>query len=150
MNQPTGSYYLKDEEKLMGLFSHLSLFLGGIILPIVFWIINKDKSKFATFHALQALFFHIAYIAVIFVFIFVFAIGGVGISLLAGLGNHSGGGAAGGLFVIIMIAFYAFLFIYIFGCMGYAIYMGIKAYQGELKKYPVIGNMVYNKVYKNY
>jgi uncharacterized membrane protein len=31
----------------------------------------------------------------------------------------------------------------------FSIYMGIKAYHGELKKYPIIGNMVYKKVYGN-
>jgi uncharacterized Tic20 family protein len=143
---PFDSYTLKNEEKLMGLFSHLSLFLGGIALPIIFWVINKDKSKFVTFHALQALFFHLAYIALIVALVFFLVFAGLGMGLLtAASNNHSAG--PGALFAIVLIAFYALLFIFIFGAMGYAIYMGIKAYNGELKKYPVIGNMVYKKVY---
>lgn len=143
----TSSSHLTNDEKLIALFSHLSLFLGGIILPLIFWIINKDKSKFATFHSLQALFFHITYVILIFVLIFFFALAGVGFGFIATAARHNAGGA-GGAFVFILIAFYAFLFVYIFGCMGYAIYMGIKAYNGELKKYPVIGRIVYNHVYK--
>lgn len=147
MNQQTESYNLKSEEKLLALFSHLSLFIGGIFLPIIFWIVNKDKSKFVTFHSMQAFFFHIAYIIIIFVFVFGLAIAGIGLGIFSAAASHGHSEPAGGLFVILIIAFYAFLFVYIFGSMAYVIYMGIKAYNGELKKYPIIGNLVYKSVY---
>jgi uncharacterized Tic20 family protein len=139
---------IKPDERMISLFAHLSLFLGGIILPIIFWATNKDKSKFVTFHSLQSLWFHIAYIAVIIVLalvmVFVVIIFGVGMGAMMG----SGGGNEMPVFLIIaMIAFYAALFAVIFGAIGYSIYMGIKAYQGKLVKYPFIGNMVYKKVY---
>ena len=51
-----------NEEKLLALFSHLSIFMGGIVLPIIFWAINRDKSRFVRYHAMQAVFFHIAFI----------------------------------------------------------------------------------------
>jgi uncharacterized Tic20 family protein len=139
---------LQGDEKMLALFSHLSLFLGGIILPIIFWVTNRDKSKFVTFHALQALWFHIAYIAVILVFVFGFVIvavvGGVGMGAFA---QTSGGKGAPVIFIILMIAFYALLFAIIFGAIGYSVYMGIKSYKGELVKYPIIGKKVYAKVY---
>lgn len=147
MEQPTEGVYLKSEEKMMALFSHLSLFVAGIILPIVFWIINKDKSKFATFHALQALFFQIAYLIMTFVIIFFFLLAGIGFGFISSAAKHGGAGEPGAAFFVIFIAFYAFLFVYIFGCIGYAVYMGIKAYNGEYKKYPIIGNLVYKHVF---
>ena len=138
---------VNNEERLLGMFSHLSIFFGGIILPIIFWAINKDKSKFVTFHSLQALFFHIAYAVIIVGFIFVMVIGGIGLGLIS-TGLHSGAnGGASVLFVILMVLFYLFLFLTIFSVIGYSIYMAVKAYHGELKKYPVIGNIVYNKIY---
>jgi hypothetical protein len=49
--------------------------------------------------------------------------------------------------IIAIIAFYILLFAFIFGGIAYSIYMGIKSYGGNLNKYPVIGNMVYKRVY---
>jgi uncharacterized Tic20 family protein len=140
---------LQGDEKMLALFSHLSLFLGGIILPVIFWATNRDKSKFVTFHALQALWFHIAYIAVLLFFIFAFVIilviGGIGLGALAGATGS--GKEMPVLMIIFMIAFYIGLFAIIFGCIGYSIYMGIKSYKGEMVMYPFIGKKVYQKVY---
>jgi uncharacterized Tic20 family protein len=140
---------LQGDEKMLALFSHLSLFLGGIILPIIFWATNRDKSKFVTFHALQALWFHIAYIAVLLVFIFAFVIiliiGGIGMGALAGA--TGGGKEMPVLMIIFIVAFYIGLFAIIFGSIGYSIYMGIKSYKGEMVMYPFIGKKVYQKVY---
>ena len=137
---------IRSDERLIALFAHLSLFLGGILLPIIFWATNKDKSKFVTFHSLQSLWFHIAFVALliiyIFAFVIVFVVGGIGLGSLGG-----GSKEMPVLFIIIMIAFYAFLFLAIFGSYGYAIYMGIKAYKGENVMYPIIGKKVYKSVY---
>src|SRR5437870_8935006 len=84
---------LKSDEKLVALFCHLSLFLGGIVLPIIFWAVNREKSKFVTFHSLQAIFFHISYIVIIIAFAIFFVFGGMGFGLLfAGATKHSTSG----------------------------------------------------------
>ena len=141
---------IQGDEKLLALFSHLSLFVGGILLPIIFWLTNREKSKFVTFHSLQSLWFHVAYIVILVVFIIffvaVFAIGGAGLGLFAGA---SGGKEMPVFIIIIMIAFYGLLFAIIFGSIGYSVYMGIQSYKGRLIKYPVIGKMVYKHVYGN-
>jgi uncharacterized protein len=140
---------IRSDERLISLFAHLSLFLGGILLPIIFWATNKDKSKFITFHSLQALWFHVAYIVVIIVLAVVMAvfavIFGVGMGMMSG--SPGGGNEMPVLLIIVMIAFYVALFAVIFGAIAYSIYMGVKAYQGNLVKYPIIGKMVYKKVY---
>ena len=141
-----GQGEVKSDEKLMALFSHLSLFFGGIILPIIFWATNKDKSKFVTFHALQSLWFHIAYVVLIIVISMIVLFGGVGLSLIMGGAKNN---EMPVLMIIAIVAFYILLFAFIFGGMGYSIYMGIKSFKGEYVKYPVIGKMVYNKVYSN-
>ncbi|HEY3249831.1 MAG TPA: DUF4870 domain-containing protein [Ignavibacteria bacterium] len=143
---PADTGEIKSDEKLLALFSHLSLFLGGILLPLIFWLTNKDKSKFVTFHSLQALWFHISYVVLIaFIMVFV-VLGGMGISILV---SGSQGKEMPPIMIVVMIAFYALLFLFIFGGIGYSIFMGIKSYQGAFIKYPVIGNIVYKRVYSN-
>jgi len=46
-----------------------------------------------------------------------------------------------------MIVFYGGLFISIFGAMAYEIYLAIKSYQGSYIKIPIIGKIIYKKVY---
>jgi uncharacterized Tic20 family protein len=139
---------LKSDERLMAMFSHLSIFFGAIILPVIFWAINKDKSKYISFHALQALFFHIAYFVIIVFFVLVMIFGSVGIGIITA-GTHAIGHSSGpsALFIILIIAFYAVIFLIIFFFIGFSIYMAVKAYHGEYAKYPVIGNIVYRKIF---
>jgi uncharacterized protein len=142
---PIDPNVIKQDEKLMALFSHLSLFFGGILLPLIFWAVNKDKSKFVAFHALQSLWFHIAFVIVIIVTAFFLVFGGIGMGMLT-TGTRS---PAMPVFTIIaVIAFYALMFLFIFGGMAYSIYMGIKSYEGRLIKYPIVGKIVYNHVFK--
>lgn len=140
---------IRSDERMISLFAHFSLFLGGILLPIIFWATNKDKSKFVTFHSLQALWFHIVYIGVIMilavVMVAVVIVFGVGMGAL--MGSGSGGKEMPVFIIVAMVAFYIALFAVIFAAIGYSVYMGVKAYQGKLVKYPIIGNMVYKKVY---
>lgn len=136
-----------SDEKTLALFSHLSLFLGGIVLPIIFWATNKDKSKFVTFHSLQAVWFHVVYIFVI-IFIAMFAvIGGFGMAAVFGGMSKGHSGSASPIVAIIMVLVYGSIFLIVCAGIAYAIYMGIKAHHGELKKYPIIGNIIYKKVY---
>jgi uncharacterized Tic20 family protein len=135
-----------NDEKMLALFSHLSIFIGGIILPIIFWAINKDKSRFVRFHSLQAVFFHIAYIALIIAVVIIMVIIGIGMGIISA--GTFAAGKNGGVFIFIAVfAFYAVFFLTLFVFIGYGIYVGIKSYKGELAKYPVIGKIIYEKVY---
>jgi len=136
----------ENDEKILALFSHLSIFLGGIVLPIIFWAINKDKSRFVRFHALQAIFFQIAYVVIIVAIIIIMALIGIGMGVLSAGTFAAGKDGSIFLFIAIMI-FYAFIFLSIFVLVGYGIYVGVKAYKGELRRYPLIGKIIYEKVY---
>lgn len=137
-----------NDERLLAMLAHLSIFLGGIILPIILWATQKDKSKFVTFHSLQAIFYHLAFAAIIIVYvifmILLLIISGVGI---AGFSNSGSGGEMPAMMIIIMIILYGGIFLLVFTFIGYAIYLAVKSYQGKLIKIPVIGNRVYKKVY---
>jgi uncharacterized Tic20 family protein len=138
--EPTG------DEKILALFSHLSILFGGTVLPIIFWAINKDKSRFVRFHSLQAIFFHIAYVVILFAVIIILAAVGIGLGALSA--GTFAAGKDGSLFLIFaMIIFYGFIFLSVFVFIGYGIYVGVKSYKGELSRYPIIGKIIYDKVY---
>ena len=135
-----------SDERMFAMFSHLSIFFGGLILPLIFWAINKDKSKFVSFHSLQALFFHIAFAFIILLFVFLIAFGFISINIFAVKGGrHAGDPSA--FFLLIVFAFYGLIFLFAAGAVIYSIFMAIKSYGGNLNKYPVIGSIVYKKIY---
>jgi uncharacterized Tic20 family protein len=145
MDQATEQNNYSQEERLLGLFAHLSMFFGSLIVPIIFWAINKDKSKFVTFHSLQALFFHIAYtVVLVFLVIFV-AVAGIAAGLI--VPGQDGPSHMGALQVIVLMAIAVVVLGFVFTCVALAIINAISAYKGGMKKYPLIGNIVYKKVY---
>ncbi len=146
MDLDTEQNNYSQDERLLGLFAHLSMFFGSLIIPLIFWAINKDKSKFVSFHSLQALFFHIAYtVVLVFLVIFVAAAG-----MAAGLivPGQDGPSHIGALQVIVLIAIAVVVLGFVFASVALAIINSISAYKGGMKKYPIIGNIVYRKVYE--
>lgn len=136
---------ITQEERLYGLFVHLSMFFGSLVIPFVFWVINKDKSKFVTFHSLQALFFHIAYtIVIVFLVIFV-AAAGLAVGLI--VPGYEGPPKMDAMKIIVLVA----IAIVVIGFIGTSVIISLinafSAYKGGMKKYPIIGNMVYKRVY---
>lgn len=135
---------LTQDERMIAMFSHLSIFFGGLIVPLIFWALYREKSKFVSFHALQSLFFHIIYSVLM-------AFGAIGVAVVGGLtgliGRHGSSPHLGPFQIIILAALGIFVICYIVGSIGYAVYLAINAYKGGMKKYPIIGNIIYNKVY---
>ncbi len=140
-----------SDDKLLALLSHLSILFGGLLIPFIIWITQKDKSKFVRFHALQAIFYHLAFsvllVAFIFFMLFVMLLSGAGLGLFDAQEYAKDSGAPV-VFIIITIATYILIFVVAIGGIAYGIYLGVKAYQGKLIKVPVIGKMVYRKVYE--
>ncbi len=135
---------------MFAMLSHFSVFLGGILLPIIFWAIKKDQSQFVRFHSLQAIFFHLAYLVIIIALVIIVVIAALFMRLGASFTAMDSSGAGAGfsaLMIIFMIIFYGGLFVVIFGAIGYGVYAGVKAYNGDLVMYPVIGKKIYDRVY---
>jgi uncharacterized Tic20 family protein len=69
MSHPQGDS-LSADEKLWGMLAHLLTLLGYVvvvgeyIVPLVIYLVYKDRSRFVAFHALQALFFQLLALAV--------------------------------------------------------------------------------------
>jgi len=135
-----------SEERILALFSHLSIFMGGIVLPIIFWAINRDKSRFVRYHAMQAVFFHIAFIVLIIALVIIMVVISIGMGIISA-GTFAAGKNGSAFIFIAIFAFYALFFLAMFAFMGYGIFVGVKSYKGELTRYPIIGKLVYEKVY---
>ena len=148
MEQPTET--ITNEEKTFALLSHLSVLIGGIILPIIIWATQKEKSKFVQFHSLQSIFFHISYaviLAVLIVAVVLFFLAfGVGFGMVATHGHNQP--ATLPIFIIIItVAIYAGILLTVLGVIGYSIYLAIKSYKGLYIKVPIIGNIIYKKIF---
>ncbi|MBI3822945.1 MAG: DUF4870 domain-containing protein [Planctomycetes bacterium] len=48
-----------DEDKQMAMFCHLGAIIGGIVLPLVLWMTQKEKSRFIDDHGKEAVNFGI-------------------------------------------------------------------------------------------
>ncbi len=151
MDQLTEQGYVTQQgsvtpnEKLLAMFAHLSMFFGSLWVPLIFWAINKDKSKFVSFHSLQALFFHIAYTVVLVVLVVFVAIVGMAAGLIKPGQNSPPD--VGALQIIVILVLGVIVIGFVFGSVAIAIINAISAYKGGMKKYPIIGNIVYKKIY---
>ncbi len=134
-----------QNEKMLAMFSHLSFFFGSLILPLIFWAVNGGKSKFVSFHSLQSLFFHLLYTSVIVAIVIFAAVIGILTGFMKTGMHHNS--TPDPFHLIVMIAFGLFIGLIALGCMILAIVNAISSYKGGMKKYPIIGNIVYKKVY---
>jgi uncharacterized membrane protein len=114
------------DANIAALLAYLLGFLGGLI----FFFMEKS-SRFVKFHAMQSILFQ--------VLIAVFVIFAIIVSVILGvLGAAMNGGIIitilGGLFTLVLVVVCLALFI------GFVMLL-IKAFQGQMFKLPIIGNM---------
>jgi uncharacterized membrane protein len=120
----------------LGLDGNVAAALGypiGIVALIS--LIMEKENNFVKFHAIQSLVFHVAIIILMIALWIISAIVVVG-SAAASVAAESGavGGLAGMLISVLWLVF-------IVAYVGGLILAAVKAYQGNLFKLPVIGNM---------
>ena len=66
-----------QEERTWSVLAHLSVLvnlitaIGGPVAALVIWLVYKDKSRRVAFHALQSLWYQVAWIAILFVYFIV-------------------------------------------------------------------------------
>lgn len=131
-----GQGSVTDEERLWAMLLHLLallgwiVWLGAFIAPLVVYLVYRDKSKFVAFHALQSLFFQLALfgcmvvcilLAVLLTVTIVFACWAVALTFFV-----VGGIAVGGL--------------------AYVTIAAIKAYDGEVFEYWLVGQWAHQIV----
>lgn len=134
------------DERTMALLVHVLAIFSGFIAPLVFYLVKKD-SRFVSFHSLQVLIWHSAYMIVFFIgMIITFII------MFSTLATHPQGQHDQAP----PLAFFGlFGFVWLWGFAGWilnvilGIVFAIKANHGEWAKYPLIGNFVLNKIVAN-
>lgn len=114
MQEPSA---ITDEERTLAALGHgLTFVEGGIIGPLVLYVLKRDASPFVAFHALQSLYFGIGFLIVTLI---CFA------SMFVTLG----------LAIFLVVPFLAGLSVV---CLVFEIIAAIKAYNGE---WPIAGVM---------
>jgi len=126
MAGPSGTMSVQDE-RTWSMLAHLSILLdlisgiGGPIAALVIWLLYKDRSPRVGFHALQSLWYQVAWIVIL-------AVGWIVTSIL-------------------MLVFIGFLLIPVMALASlvpfvHQCYAAYKVYQGVDYRYPFIADMV--------
>ena len=124
---PMGGGMSAQDERTWSMIAHLSVLLslvtgiGGPIAALVIWLVYKDRSQRVAFHALQSLWYQVAWAVILFVgwsitFILMFVLIG---------------------FLLVPVMAIASLVPFAHQC-----YAAYKVYQGVDYRYPVIADMV--------
>ncbi len=120
-NSPVGGGGPHDKSSL-GIEANIAATLSYVIgIVAIIMIIIEKQNGFARFHAMQAILFHVA-ATVIFVVL------GIFVGILSAISSYLG--IIGLFFPLLGLAYFAGL-----------IYCAYKAYQGEMFKLPVIGDI---------
>ncbi|MBS2027931.1 MAG: DUF4870 domain-containing protein [Deltaproteobacteria bacterium] len=127
---------VSSDDKTWALMAWLLGFFFGFIPALIIFIVMREKSKFVGFHALQALFWHFLYIAVMVPIILIgFA---VGFSSLVGFSQQHSGEPPVGVIVgfVVMLLFVVLLG---FANLIVMIVMAVKASGGAWPELPLVG-----------
>ncbi|MBE2255388.1 MAG: DUF4870 domain-containing protein [Ignavibacteria bacterium] len=142
--QESQQQYLTSDDRMLALVTHLSACFGGILIPIIIYFIQKDKSKFVAFNALSAIFWQLIYIGVILLLSFGFILLGVLVPTLTVATKSS---EMPVLFIIFVIVLCIVIIGIVLIFLGYSIFSAIKSYQGNIVMYPIVGKIAYRKIY---
>lgn len=118
----------KDDDNLMSAISHLGIILGPVVIPLIVWLSQKDRSYYVNPHAKQALIYQLLIwgATILFtIFSIIFSI------VTLGIGT-----------ILVSLLYIPLLFVWIILVL-YAFYAAYQAYQGNAFRYVVIGDYSY-------
>lgn len=124
---PVGGGISAQDERTWSMLAHLSVLLnivtgiGGPIAALVIWLVYRDRSRRVSFHALQSLWYQVAWAVILFVGWFVTGILSI---IFIGL-------------LLIPVMLIATLVPFVHQC-----YAAYKVYQGVDYRYPIIADMI--------
>jgi uncharacterized Tic20 family protein len=124
---PVGGGMSAQDERTWSMLAHLSVLLnivtgiGGLIAALVIWLVYRDRSRRVSFHALQSLWYQVAWAVILFVGWFVTGILSI---IFIGL-------------LLIPVMLIATLVPFVHQC-----YAAYKVYQGVDYRYPIIADMI--------
>src|SRR5215208_5370199 len=123
--RPAGDTMSPEDERTWSIIAHLSVLAGLVgLMPLgalIVWLIYKDRSARVGFHALQALWYQIAWLVILLAYTFVSAV----LSLVII-----------GIFMFFLLPILALIPL-VHGC-----YAAYKVSQGEEYRYPYIADRI--------
>ena len=138
-----------QNDKIMAALGHISVLLPliGLIAPIIIWITQKEKSKYVSFQALQAVAYQLVMILAYFVAMGCYMISFFATFLtipFAGDGSSPASGPIGMLGFIIPFLVFGLIFIGGGLFILYGIIGAVLTIQGKNFRYFIIGDRVAN------
>jgi len=126
----------QSDERQYAMFAHLSVLLNlvtgflGVIVPLVIYMVYKDRSRYLAYQSLQALIFQLVW--------------WVGGGILSGVAWFATSFLSVFVIGIICIPFACIISAMPLVALGYGIYGGVQTSQGQDFKYWLIGDWVRN------
>ena len=126
----------QSDERQYAMFAHLGVLINlvtgflGPIVPLVIYMVYKDRSRYVAYQSLQALIFQLVW--------------WVGGSILAGVAWFITSFLSAFLVGIICIPFACIISAMPLVALGYGVYGGVQVSQGQDFKYWLIGDWVRN------
>ena len=137
-----------QDERVMAGLAHLSALVPmmGLIAPIVIWVTQKENSKYVAFQSLQALAYQISMVVAYLIGWACYGVSFFSIFLTIPFAATPGSAEQTSPLAFIPALFPILIFgIIFFGgfvMIGYAIYGGVRAFQGKPFHYRLIGGFV--------
>ncbi len=127
-----------SNETVLAGIAHLSIFFGGLIVPLIIWLVTRESSPYASRQGKQAFFFHLGLVIVTFVVLAIW------FALFIGLGiataNSDSAGLAGASFAGVFLIWGVLFVIYI-GAIVLGVIGAVQAFQGKPFHYPLLGRL---------
>jgi uncharacterized Tic20 family protein len=138
MGQITGVTGLEttQDERTMATLAH-ALSLLGFLAPLIIFLV-KRQSRFVSFHALQALLWHVAYFVLIFVLLMAWIV--VMFATIAHTATTKGAQPPVGIFFVFPLLWLGIMGGWLVTAVVAIVYC-IKAGQGEWADYPIFGQL---------
>jgi uncharacterized Tic20 family protein len=137
-----------QDDRVMAGLAHISALLPlmGVIVPIVIWVTQKEKSKYVAFQALQALAYQLTMILAWFIGMACYMLSFFSIFVTSFIGSAASDSPALypflGFSVLIPFMVFGAIFIGGFAFVVYGAVGGVLAFLGKPFRYIVIGKRV--------
>ncbi|MEI8132808.1 MAG: DUF4870 domain-containing protein [Leptolinea sp.] len=137
----------EQDECVMAGLSHMAALLPliGVVAPVVIWVTQKDKSKYVSFQALQAVAYQFVMIVAYFLSMMAYMVSFFGTFIFLPFSESTGSESANPLiFLPILVPFLIFAGIFFFGFLfvAYGVFGGIMAFLGKPFRYLLVANWI--------
>ncbi|MDD5466326.1 MAG: DUF4870 domain-containing protein [Anaerolineales bacterium] len=145
MQEAPAAQPVDQNDRIMAALAHISavLPLMGVIAAISIWATQRERSKYVSFQALQAVVYQLCMILLYFIGMALYMASFVFMFLLLFLAGNAGSGAApgelSGLVAIVPMLVLALIMVVGFAFIVYGLVGGVAALQGKDFRYVVIG-----------